>query len=112
MTLAVRVLTPVWGTRYVEIFLNTGLPSMLSQRNLPLVASQYPCEFVFLTREIDAEQIRAHPAYAALERVCKVKLLFIDDLLLPGMEGFVLTLAFSRGLHDVGPKMVDTYFIF
>lgn len=112
MTLAVRVLTPVWGSRYVDIFLSTGLPSMLSQRNLPLVASHYPCEFVFLTREIDAEQIRAHPAYAALERVCKVKLLFIDDLLLPGMEGFVLTLAFSRGLHDVGPKMVDTYFIF
>lgn len=112
MNFAVRVLTPVWGPRYVEIFLGTGLPSMLSARNLPMIAAEFPCEFVFLTREIDADLIRRHPAFAALERVCTVKFLFIDDLLLPGMEGFVLTLAFSRGLHDVGPKMVDTYFIF
>lgn len=112
MSVSVRLLTPVWGPRYVEIFLRTGLPSILSSRNLPLVAAEYPTEFVFLTREIDAELIQKHPAYAALQKVCAVKFLFIDDLLLPGMEGYVLTLCFSRGIQDAGAAMVDTYFLF
>ena len=109
---SIRVLVPVWGQRYIDMFLDIGLPSMLTPRNLPTLAAEYACEFVFLTKAADKGRISRHVGYQALARVCKTTFTAIDDLLVSGMEGYSLTLCFSRGIHDVGPKMVDTYFIF
>lgn len=109
---SIRVLVPVWGQRYIDMFLDIGLPSMLTPRNLPALAAEYACEFVFLTKASDKDRISTHAGYQALARVCTTKFTAIDDLLVRGMEGYSLTLAFARGIHEIGPKMVDTYFIF
>jgi hypothetical protein len=107
-----RILVPVWGERYINMFLGIGLPSMLTARNLPTLAAEYPCEFVFLTKAADTSRIKKHPTYQALTRVCPASFTAVDDLLVQGMEGYSLTLCFARGMHEVGPKMVDTYFVF
>ncbi|HEV8694164.1 MAG TPA: hypothetical protein VGQ93_08295, partial [Lysobacter sp.] len=36
----------------------------------------------------------------------------IDDLIVPGMEGYSLTRAFGRGVFEMGDEMMDTYFVF
>lgn len=109
---SIRILVPVWGHRYIDMFLDIGLPSMLTRRNLPTLAAAYPCEFVFLTKAADKNHISWHPTFQALSKICPVTFTAIDDLLIPGMEGYCLTLAFARGIHEVGAKMVDTYFLF
>lgn len=112
MTQVIRVLAPVWGARYVDMFLNVCVPSMLAPRNLPMLAREFPCEFVFLTRAAEETRIRRHPTFAALVQICQCSFTAIDDIILPGMEGYSLTRAFGRGIFDVGAKMTDTYFIF
>jgi hypothetical protein len=107
-----RILVPVWGERYINMFLGIGLPSMLTARNLPALAAEYPCEFVFLTKAADTSRIKRHPTFQALTRICPTSFTPVDDLLVQGMEGYSLTLCFARGMHAVGAKMVDTYFIF
>jgi hypothetical protein len=112
MRVGIKILVPIWGTRYVDMFLTSGLPSMLSARNLPILASEYRCEFVVLTNSKGEAHIRSHPAFERLALLCPVRFIAIDDLIIRGMEGYSLTLAFARGVQDSGPKMVDTYFLF
>ncbi len=108
----VRILAPVWGARYINMFLDVSVPSMLASRNLPVLAAEFACEFVFLTKAADEPLIAQHPVYGALAKICRCSFTAIDDLIVPGMEGFTLTRAFGRGVFEVGEKMVDTYFIF
>jgi hypothetical protein len=112
MSPTVRILTPVWGARYIDMFLDVSVPSMLASGNLPALAAEFACEFVFLTKASDEARVIRHPIYAKLSKLCRCSFTPIDDLIVPGMEGYSLTRAFGRGVFEVGEKMVDTYFVF
>ena len=59
--LAVRLLLPVWGQRYLRRFFEFSLPTMIAPGNIPALAAALPCTFVFLTSAQDAELIAEHP---------------------------------------------------
>jgi len=108
----VKVLLPVWGTRYLKQFVDVGLPTLLAPGNLPALAKALPCEFVLLTSDEDAEEFATHPAYAYLQTVCDVRLESINDLITGDNYSTTITLAFERAVRAAGPEMTDTCFFF
>ena len=109
---AIKVLMPVWGSRYVRQFLEFCLPTMLAPGNIPALARRLPCTFVVMTSQRDEFLIRHHPAWHRLAEICDVEVQLIDDLITDGNHSTTITLAFTRAVRESGPQMLDTCFIF
>ncbi len=109
---AVTLLMPVWGYRFVSQFLEFTLRTLLAPGNIPAIAGMMPCQFVLLSSDEDARQIRSHPAWHELERYCAAEIRSIDDLITDGNHTATITLAFARAVREAGDAMLDTCFIF
>src|ERR1051326_4913362 len=90
----VQFLLPVWGERYIRQFLTWSLPTFLSPGNIPAVARDVPCRFVFLTSAREADFLRDHRQYRRLAAVCEVEMLEIDDLITGDNYSTTITLAY------------------
>ena len=108
---AVKLLLPIWGHRYINQFLEFGLPTLLAPGNIPAVAATLSCEFQLMTSAADAPIVAEHPAWQKLQSICDVKVVLIDDLITDGNHSTTITLAFSRAVRATGAQMVDTCFI-
>ncbi|WP_417798459.1 hypothetical protein [Terasakiella pusilla] len=107
-----RCLAVIWGEKYINEYLSFSFPTLLAEGNLPFLAGKIDLEFVFLTtKESEAAFVR-HPNFKRLEKLCKTKFIYIDDLVGGQMYGVILTLAYARGIQDCGASQVDTHFIF
>lgn len=106
------MLLPLWGRRYVEQFIEYGLPTLIAPGNLPAVAQALPCTLTFLTSTEDATILREHPAWNYLASICDVEVVLIDDLITGDNYSTTITLAYARAVRAAGPAMVDTCFFF
>lgn len=70
----------VWGTSYVEVFLNVVLPTQLSDGNLGAVPFE-GTRYKIYTTQGDERTIRESPAYQALASRLTVDFISIDPLL-------------------------------
>lgn len=107
-----RLLTVIWGKRYIEEFSRVSLPSLLAAGNLPSLARMTDLEVVILTSEHSLPAFHREAAFRALEALCPVRFIFIDDLITTGVYGVTLTLAYARGIRDSGAEQTDTWFVF
>jgi hypothetical protein len=108
---AIKLLLPVWGERFVRQFLDFGLPTLLAPGNLPALISMLPCEFVILTTEDDEPLIRLHATVRALSRVCPTGIRLIDHLIAGRSHSTTLTLAYTEAIRSTGSAAVDTCFL-
>ena len=108
----VRLLLPVWGYRYVKLFLEFSLPTMLAPGNVPALAGMLPCTFVLLTSSADAGAIAEHPGYQLLSSICSTEIQLIDDLITGDNYSTTITLAYERAVRATGADMLDTCFFF
>ena len=108
----VKLLMAVWGEGHIHHFTQIGLPTLLAPGNVPALAAEYPCEFVFLTSTNDEEIFLEHPAVRALQKLCAVSFRPIDDLIGEGNYSTTVTLAYARAIQSCGEGMLNTYFIF
>ncbi len=108
----VRLLLPVWGESFIVQFLLISLPTFLAPGNLPAIAAQLPCTFVFQTNTDGADILRRHPAIAVLKSICDVEFDIIDDLITGDNYSTTLTLGFARAIKAQGQAMLDTCFVF
>jgi len=106
-----RIITMVWGDRYIADFLSITLPAILSPGNIPALAEHFACEFVIVTETRLFRRIAAAAAVQRLLHHCDLRLVPIDDLLSP-WYGITLTYALVRGFADLGSAMVHTHLIF
>ena len=109
---SVKLLMAIWGEGFIRQFAEIGLPTLLAPGNVPALAAEYPCEFVFLTSADDEETFLDHPAVRALKEICPVSFLPIDDLIVEGNYSTTVTLAYARAIQSCGEGMLNTYFIF
>ena len=58
----------VWGERFRNYFLDLGLPTLLSARNLPSLRTRQRSKFLFCTRPDDWAAIRGSPIFKLMER--------------------------------------------
>ena len=108
----VRILLAVWGDTYIKQFLEISLPSFLAPDNIPAIAAEFPCEFVFLTSENDKPYFAENPVFRALSRVCDVSFCPIDHLIVQGNYSTTITLAYASVIQSMGEAMLNTYFVF
>jgi hypothetical protein len=110
--LKARLLTAVWGERYVREFAQISLPSYLAPGNIPALSENVDLEVVILTTRSSVSAFQTEPAFLRLLSLCQSRFLLIDDLITTGNYGVILTLAYARGIIDAGAEQLNTWFIF
>ena len=110
--LKARLLTAVWGERYIREFAQISLPSFLAPGNIPALAESVELEVVILTTKSSVSAFQNEPAFLRLQTLCRSRFLLIDDLITTGNYGVILTLAYARGIIDTGAEQLNTWFIF
>jgi hypothetical protein len=108
----VRFLTCLWGREHRAEWLVLSLPSLLATGNLPALAAHTDLEVVILTDRKSVRPICGHPAFRKLDKLCQVRFLLIDDLIVGTTYGATLTLAYARGIMDAGAEQTRTAFVF
>jgi hypothetical protein len=109
----VRIITIVWGQRYLDELLDITLPAVLAPGNLPYLAARFDCEFVLVTEEHFFRYIQRQSVFATIAAHCPVRLIHLDDLVVSRqMYGHSLTHALHRGFEDLGDAVIDTYLVF
>lgn len=108
----VKFLTVVWGKSYIARFATLALPSFLAKGNLPAMALTTDLEVVIMTRRDDILFFREHAAFLALQDICSVRFVEIDDLITTAVYGVTLTLAYARPIIACGSEMVNIHFVF
>jgi len=108
-----RLILPVWGEAYVAEVLSVTLPAMLAPGNLPALSGMFDVEVVVVTESRLFDTVRSSPCFKAVERVCKICLFPLDDLLTGVFAdyGMVLTYALFRGFADLGTRLPETYLL-
>lgn len=111
---AARLIIPVWGEAYVSDVLSLTLPAVLSTGNLPALCDMFEVELVIVTETRLFELIRGSKSFAVATKLCAVRLVALDDLLVTfqGDYGTILTYALFRGLADLGERMTETCLLF
>ena len=108
-----RLIIPVWGEAYVAEVLSITLPAVLAPGNLPALSGMFDVEVVIVTEARLFDMVRSSRCFQAVEKVCRVHLVPLDDLLTSVFAdyGMVLTYALFRGFADLGPRMTETYLL-
>lgn len=108
-----RLIIPVWGEAYVNEVLSVTLPAMLAPGNLPALCGMFEIELIVVTEARSFDMVRSSPSFHAAERICKTRLVPLDDLLTGVFAdyGMVLTYALFRGFADLGPRVTETYLL-
>ena len=82
-----RLVTAVWGERFVERFLTTTLPSILSPNNLPSLSLGEKVEYRILCQRADIGAIERHPLYGRLKQLVTIEFVPIDEIQGEGKYG-------------------------
>jgi hypothetical protein len=110
----VRMITPIWGTDYIERWLAFSFASMLSGGNIPYLNEHCDFELAIVTKAADAAFIRSNPRFNNILSGIRVQFILMDDFF-PRVGktayGVPLTLAHAKGILDLGGAAVGTYVI-
>jgi tetratricopeptide (TPR) repeat protein len=71
--------TPVWGVNHLGLFLNVGLPSLLSSGNIPGLTSSEDCRFLIYTRAEDEGRLVEAPVFHRLQSCLSVEIHIIAE---------------------------------
>lgn len=71
-----HVISVVWGREYLDLFLNTCLPTQLGEGNVAALPSG--SRYRILTRAADVDEIHRHPTVHALARIMPVDVVAVE----------------------------------
>ena len=74
----VKVVVPVWGSRYIETFTKVSLASQLSKNNLPLVSKKNKLEYVIYTLKKDIQYLENSEIVKNLKEFASVRFEIIN----------------------------------
>ena len=74
----VKVVVPVWGSRYIETFTKVSLASQLSKNNLPLVSKKNKLEYVIYTLKKDIQYLENSEVVKILKEFASVRFEIIN----------------------------------
>lgn len=106
------VLLPIWGRRYIDLFMRQTYAALRADGNLPFLARHLDCVCLFLTTEETRRYIESHPDIASIREYAAVEFVLIDDLIVYDNYGLTLTCAYARGIVSRGHAQTDTWFMF
>jgi hypothetical protein len=108
------MITPVWGTYYIERWLNFCFASLRSEGNIPYINETCDFELAIVTRSADAAYMQTNSKF--LELMHEIRFHFISmDEFLPRTGntayGIPLTLAYAKAILDFGETGIGAYVI-
>lgn len=68
-------ITPVWGEKYLDIFLNISLPTQLASNNLPKIANHQEVAYLIYTCPQDVSRLEASPIIARLAKILRTEII-------------------------------------
>ncbi len=95
-----RLLTVVWGDRFIDVFLNVTLPSLFSPGNLPAFVGGWEARYLIYTSERDAERIKASSAFARLSALLPVDVSTVSEADMAQDKYQLHWLLWTRGHHE------------
>jgi glycosyltransferase domain-containing protein len=110
----IRMLIPLWGARYYEQWLALAGPSLLAPGNILHLHEHADFELVFLCRTQVHGFFQSNEMLRRLGAQIRIKTIMIDEFfpLRQSVSYSVpLTLAFARGIHDLGEDGLGTFVI-
>jgi hypothetical protein len=105
-------LLAVWGESYIKQFFGLSLRSLLAPGNIPAMAENYDCTFIFLTNQQAYPIFKRQPLLKLLEQYCHVEFVEISDMIFGDNYSATITLAYERGMRSRGAAICDTYFVY
>jgi hypothetical protein len=77
--IALHVITPVWGERFVQDFLDVVLPLHLSANNLPTLALRPGSAYVVYTRQRDVAMFERNPSFQCIRQFVETQIRIIPE---------------------------------
>jgi hypothetical protein len=110
----VRMLIPLWGAKYFERWFELPAASLRSAGNIPYLQSRTDFEIVFLTKSQDIPFLLNNQVFNDFAAGTTVRTVTIDEFF-PSKGtvsyGVPLTLAFAKGIRDLGKDGLGTFVI-
>jgi hypothetical protein len=108
----VRMLTPIWGRDYIERWLDLCFASMLSDGNIPYMNEHCDFELAILTTAADIALLRENARFKILTAGIRIRFVELDEFLPRTGKtayGIPLTLAYAKGILDLGEPGIGSY---
>jgi hypothetical protein len=108
----IRALVPLWGARYYERWLNLPAASLCAQGNIFYLHEKADFELVFLCKAQDLPFIRENAMMRRLGEKIRLGAITIDEFFPPARSvsyGVPLTLAYAKGIRDLGSHGLGAY---
>ncbi|SMF30583.1 hypothetical protein [Desulfovibrio gilichinskyi] len=93
---SLRCAVPVWGEKFIKIFMELCLGSLLSSGNIPYTSKRYDICFEIYSYENEFDIIRSYPQWEILNSVVPVELIDIDSITQDFQDRFNFTNKYSH----------------
>jgi hypothetical protein len=110
----VRMITPIWGTSYIDRWLGFGFASQRSSGNIPYLNGHFDFELAIVTKSADAYYMQSSSRFKDIMSGVRVRFILMDEFFPQTGNtsyGVPLTLAFAKGILDLGVSAVGTFVI-
>jgi len=110
----VRMITPIWGTSYIDRWLGFGFASLRSSDNIPYLNEHCEFELAIVTKSADATYMQSSSRFKDTMSGIRVRFILMDEFFPRTGQtayGVPLTLAFAKGILDLEESAIGTYVI-
>jgi len=110
----IRMLLPLWGSAYFNKWFDVPAGALFSNGNIPYLKEHSNFELIFLTKLDDLPFLQRHPDFQRLQEQITARTLTIDEFFPPKANvpyGVPLTLAYAKGVQDLGDAGIGTFVI-
>lgn len=110
----IRMLIPIWGPDYIERWLDLCFATLRAEGNIPYLNEHADFELAILTKEADVGYMQAEPRFTSVTEGIRVRFVTMDEFFPPQGNtpyGVPLTLAYAKGIQDLGEQAIGTYII-
>ena len=104
-------LTPVWGSTYVDNFLEFVVPTLLAKNNLTAF-EKIDAIFSIFTLNADRKKFEESPSFSKLAAVVKINFFEMDSILAIESNSIALHLSYQLGIDREEREYTEVNFVF
>ena len=111
---SIRMIIPIWGQSYIERWLDFSFGTLQSEGNVPYLIKHSKFELVILTMSKDITFMKNDERFKSHTIGIDIKFITIDELFPVDIKtsyGVPLTLAYAKGIIDLGNGGIGTFVI-
>ena len=110
----IRMIIPIWGTTYIERWLDLCFATLRAEGNISYLNENSDFELAILTMKEDVAFFRTDPRFNAVTEGIRIRFVVMDEFFpVHGKTpyGVPLTLAYAKGIQDMGEAAIGAYVI-